>query len=279
MNPITREYFRTGFRRWLRWIAIAAVFAIACGFLAQWQWNRRTQVVKVIERLDRNYDNRVMPLEELVPRPGTFALKDEYRPVEISGKYLVSKATLLRNRPHNGNPGFHQLIPFRLDSGMIIIIDRGWLPTGDRQDSPDFNPLPPAGETRLVGRVHHYEQPDSRTAPIGQAMSIYPPQLARDWGIGSSEIYQGVYVLLADDGLAVQLPVKATKPDITEGNHLSYTFQWILFALMAFVAIYFNIRRDIEEKRLAEDPNFVPRPQRKRMGDDDKAVEDALLDR
>ena len=110
-------------------------------------------------------------------------------------------------------------------------------------------------------------------------MSIYPPQLARDWGIGSSEIYQGVYVLLADDGLAVQLPVKATKPDITEGNHLSYTFQWILFALMAFVAIYFNIRRDIEEKRLAEDPNFVPRPQRKRMGDDDKAVEDALLDR
>ena len=160
MNPITREYFRTGFRRWLRWIALAAVFAIACGFLAQWQWNRRTQVVKVIERLDRNYDNRVMPLEELVPRPGTFALKDEYRPVEISGKYLVSKATLLRNRPHNGNPGFHQLIPFRLDSGMIIIIDRGWLPTGDRQDSPDFNPLPPAGETRLAGRVHHYEQPD-----------------------------------------------------------------------------------------------------------------------
>ncbi|MEY2946460.1 MAG: hypothetical protein RL243_1244, partial [Actinomycetota bacterium] len=40
-DSITRDYFRTGFKRWIRWIAVAVVFAIACGFLANWQWNRR----------------------------------------------------------------------------------------------------------------------------------------------------------------------------------------------------------------------------------------------
>ena len=277
MNSITRDYFRTGFRRWLRWIALAIVFAIACGFLANWQWNRRTQVVKVIARLDHNYDFRMLPVETLVPNRAGFSASKEYRPALATGHYLLQHVTLLRNRPNNGNPGFDQLIPFQLDSGGVIIVDRGWLPTGDRQDSPDLNPLPAASTTRLVGRLHRHEQPDSRQAPKEQAMSIYPAQLAKDWGLKQSQIYGGAYLILADDGSAGNLPIRAAKPDITEGNHLSYTFQWILFALMAFAAIFFNIRRDIQEKRVAEDANFVPKPKRKRLGDDDKEVEDALL--
>ena len=277
MNSVTRDYFRTGFKRWLRWIALAVVFAIACGFLANWQWNRRTQVVNVIARLDHNYDFRVLPLEALVPNRSGFSSTKEYRPVMLAGHYLLQHQTLLRNQPNNGNPGFHQLIPFQLNGGGIVIVDRGWLPTGDRQDSPDLNPLPPASVARLVGRLHHAQQPDSRVAPKGQAMSIYPAQLAKDWGIKPSEIYAGAYVMLADDGTAGSLPIKATKPDITEGNHLSYTFQWILFGLMAFAAIFVNIRRDIQEKRVAEDAAYVPKPKRKRMGDDDKEAEDALL--
>jgi hypothetical protein len=47
---------------------------------------------------------------------------------------------------------------------------------------------------------------------------------------------------------------------------------------MAFIAIAINVRRDLNEKRAAEDATYVPKPKRKRVGDDDKAAEDALLD-
>jgi cytochrome oxidase assembly protein ShyY1 len=91
-------------------------------------------------------------------------------------------------------------------------------------------------------------------------------------------LYLGAYLELADDGTHSKDLVLAKRPDITEGNHLSYAFQWVLFALMAFVAIAINVRRDLDEKRAAEDASYVPKPKRKRVGDDDKAAEDALLD-
>jgi cytochrome oxidase assembly protein ShyY1 len=52
------DYVKSSVSRWLRWFALAVVFAIACAFLANWQLNRREQVVKIIERIDRNYSHQ-----------------------------------------------------------------------------------------------------------------------------------------------------------------------------------------------------------------------------
>jgi len=279
VNDLTRDYFRNGFKRWIRWIAVAAVFAVACGFLANWQVNRRTQVVKVIARLDRNYDHGVVPLEELVPSVTGFALKHEYRPVLVTGRYLASKALLLRNQINNGNPGFDQLVPFQLDSGKVVIINRGWLSTGSKQDLPDVVPAIVTGQVKVVGRLKHYQQPDGRSAPKGQAMSIYPAKLNQQWHFAAADLYRGAYLDLAvESPSSATLPALTTKPDISEGNHLSYAFQWVLFALMGFVAIAVNIRQDLREKRVAEDPTYAPKPRRKRLGEADNEAEDRLLD-
>jgi len=279
LRNLTRDYFRTGFKRWIRWIAVACVFAVACGFLANWQLNRRVQVVKVIQRLDRNYTHSLVPLEKLVPTTSGFALRYEYRPVLIRGKYLSRDALLLRNQINDGNPGFNQLVPFQLDSGKIIVVNRGWISTGQNHDLPDSIPPIVGGQIRLVGRLIHAQQRDARTAPKGQAMSIHPETLNLEWRFASDQLYRGAYLRLAAEAPASSsLPVLASRPDISEGNHLSYAFQWVLFALLGFGAIGVNIRQDLREKRMAEDPTFVPKPRRKRLGDADKEAEDALLD-
>ena len=279
MSSITREYFSTGFKRWLRWIALAVVFAVACGFLANWQWNRRVQVLTVINRIDRNWDHSMQPLETLVPRPSAFALKHEYLPVLVSGKYLAEKAVLLRNQVNNGSPGFDQLVPFQLDSGRVILIDRGWVSVGNSQNLPDSLPEIPAGRVTAVGRLIHMQQADSRTAPQGQAMSINTSQLNHRWKFDTADLYVGAFLRLAvEHPKPKAYPVLASKPDITEGNHLSYAFQWVLFAVLAFVAIFANIRKDLQELRAERDPNFVPKPpRRKRQTDIDAETEDALL--
>jgi cytochrome oxidase assembly protein ShyY1 len=279
-DSITRDYFRTGFKRWIRWIAVAVVFAIACGFLANWQWNRRVQVVKVITRLDRNYSHSVQPLAKLVPSTAGFSLRYEYRPALVTGHFDSSKLLLLRNQINNGNPGFDLLVPFVTDAGTAIVVDRGWVSVGAKQDSPDFIPPIPTGPVKLVGRLIHYQQPDSRTAPMGQAMSITPIKLNDQWRYPAGMLYQGAYLRLAvESPRASSYGILSIKPDISEGNHLSYAFQWILFALLGFAAIGANIRQDLREKRAASDPNYVaPVRKRKRLGDSDKEAEDALLD-
>ena len=277
-QSITRQYFRSEFKRWLRWIALAVIFAVACGFLANWQFNRRTQVVQVINRIDRNYTHTVSSLPELVPNPAGFSLKREYRPVEIQGRYRLDLLTLVRNRAQDGNVGYEELMPFELADGKLIVVSRGWIATSQNSGAPAAVPLPPATTPALIGRLIHVEHADGRTAPKGQVMSITPSVLAKNWGVAQDKIYQGAYLELADDGTRSKDLVLATRPDITEGNHLSYAFQWVLFALMAFIAIAINVRRDLNEKRAAEDATYVPKPKRKRVGDDDKAAEDALLD-
>ena len=279
-NDITRDYFRTGFKRWIRWIAIAIVFAIACGFLANWQWNRRIQVVKVITRIDRNYNHSVEPLAKLVPTTKGFSLRYEYRPVLVTGHFDVDKQLLLRNQINDGNPGFHVLVPFVNDAGTAIVVDRGWISVGQKQDNPDFIPEVPTGPVKLVGRLIHYQQPDSRSAPRGQAMSIYPVKLNEQWHYPTGSLYRGAYLRLAvEQPKAKSYPVLASKPEITEGNHLSYAFQWILFAVLGFAAIGANIRQDLREKRASTDPNYVPTVRKsKRVGQADNEAEDALLD-
>ena len=52
--------------------------------------------------------------------------------------------------------------------------------------------------------------------------------------------------------------------------------QWILFAVMAFIALVWAVRQEIRFKRMAEDPTYRPKV-RKKIGDEDKQAEDTIL--
>jgi hypothetical protein len=72
------------------------------------------------------------------------------------------------------------------------------------------------------------------------------------------------------------LPKLLSRPQLTEGNHLSYALQWIVFALMAFMALVWAVRQEIRFKKMAADPNYRPKS-RKKVGDDDNAAEDLII--
>jgi cytochrome oxidase assembly protein ShyY1 len=56
----------------------------------------------------------------------------------MSGTYLTDKSVLVRNRPLNGQAGFLQLVPFKLDSGEIVAVERGWLAVTSEYEAPGF---------------------------------------------------------------------------------------------------------------------------------------------
>lgn len=256
---------------------MAVVFSVACGFLANWQLNRREQVVKVIQRVERNYDHQRVRLSVMVPNRRDFKLSREYRRVWVSGNYLTTRPILIRNRPLDGVQGFQMLSAFKLDSGEIIFVDRGWVATGDNPSVAAKTVSPNLGTQLLVGRLKASEPLDDRSAPAYQSQSITPTALAEQLHLPAASVYSASYLLLEQESLKADTGKLSVKPSLDEGNHLSYAFQWVIFAVMAFLAIAWGIRQEKLQARALADPNFVIK-KRKRVGDDDKAAEDALLD-
>jgi cytochrome oxidase assembly protein ShyY1 len=236
------NYFRENWKHWSKWLAVVVVFAVGCGFLADWQFDRRAERVARINLVLENFDADTVPIAELLPELQTWSSELEWRAVELTGSYLSEKALLVRNRPNRGSPGFEQLLPFKTIDGRVLLVSRGWLPTGNEQDSPDANPLPSGEQRQIVVRLRPTEPVDSRSAPAQQVPNIDVPRVTELLGL--EDTYQGTYGRLYSDSSEEVRLLQMESPSTDEGNNLSYALQWILFGLMAFAALFWMIRQE-----------------------------------
>ncbi|MFI8632195.1 SURF1 family protein [Microbacterium sp. NPDC077663] len=267
--------------RWSGYVAMAVVFAIACAFLSNWQFSRNAERDAELTLVADNYAREPVALEDLVPSGQGFDPSDEWRPVEIRGRYLTDQTLLVRNRPHGGTSAFEVLVPFRADDGRVVLIDRGWVPPGDDQPEPDAVPAPPTGEVTVIGRLQPGEPPvrEGRSAPDGQVATIDLSLIAQMTG-QSGDMLDSAYVLMSEETPAPpERPQALEDPSADPGPYLSYAIQWILFAVMGFAFIWYMIRTEIRHRREDEQDGGRTRPTRpQRRRDRDMEAEDELLD-
>ena len=267
-------------RRWISYFALLVVFGIACGFLSAWQFDRRDERVAENRLVAEHYDAAPVPVAEALPRLDEFDPALEWQPVLLEGEYLADEQLLARARPRDGMPGFEILTPFRTTAGEVFIVNRGWIPTGEVQDHPDHVPAPPSGEVEVTARLQPGErQIPGRTAPEGQIATIHLPEIAERLG---APVYTGAYGLLRSEDPPAEHGRLAPRPAETEGNHLSYAFQWIIFAIIAALGLVHGIREEFRERN-EDDPRVVEarkraRERQRRRGPTDADEEDALLD-
>jgi len=261
---------RARITRWLSWISLATVFAIACWFLSQWQFARAAEVQKANEIVLQNYNSKPVVLEELLTPNSIWNPKLEYRQVVVTGHYLKKHIFLIRNRPFEGNPGFLQLVAFQTDSKNIIWVERGWLPTGNLQDAPDYVPEINDTHRQLTLRLRPTEPKLDRGAPLGQLPSI--DLITANSTITTLPKYSQAYGRLVTEFPELSAGATMPMPELNEGNHLSYAMQWILFALMALGALYWTIAQD--RRRVA---GLAPRRIKLLTKDRDAEAEDELL--
>ena len=264
------NYLRDSWKRWVAWLFLAIAFAIACGFLSNWQFNRRAEALAQMNQVSSLYNSAPVPVQN---QP--FKATDEWRPVSIQGHFLPGNALLVRNRPLDGDPGFLELLPFQAESGVIYAVEAGWLPADERLNPPKVFPVPTATEQSIWGRERPSEPTLNRSAPNGQIATINLPTFTKLIG-AKDQVQETFYVSLGESNFAkAGFPKLLPMPQLDEGNHLSYAIQWIIFAVLAFGALVWAVRQEIHFKRLASDATYVPK-QRKKVGDEDKAAEDAV---
>ncbi len=282
--------------KWLGYLLLAAIFATACVFLGRWQMDRRAETLAEINRVVSNYSAAPIPFAEARNEFTRMDPEKEWTQVELKGRYDAEGQRVVRNRTLNGQPGYEVVVPFKLDTGETVVIDRGWLPIGNNTPGrPDSVPQPPSGEVTAVVRLKPGEPQLQRGAPDGQLASIDLPAYSSELGY---PLLAGAYGLLTSETPPVaDMPAAFPMPATEEGTHLSYSLQWFAFGVLMFVGFGYAARQqarnaaiDAQDALEAEEAGLEPMystaaaarrrtPPRRRNGKPTaEEEEDAILD-
>jgi len=201
--------------------------------LGRWQWHRAGQAEALQQAFAQGGGARLN-----LPAAGTAGLP-RYSGVQLRGRYDSQHQFLLDNMSHDGQPGYEVLTPLQLPDGRTVIVNRGWIPlTQSRRQLPDVG-IADAAEGHASGRLDNLPRP-------GIALGHAPPARDAPWPKLTS------FPTMADLSAALgrplepdQLLLDAGSPDgytrdwqpsgMTPAQHLSYAFQWWLFAAVALV--------------------------------------------
>ena len=255
--------------RWLGYLALLLVYVTVCGILCWWQWNRRDEAQTAIQRLDSNWSAPSSPVEDALPQPYGFDADQQWQRVELDGEYLVDEALMMRGRMREGTVGFQQVVPFLTNDGTVFYVDRGWIPvSSEGAEQPESVPEIPTGQISVIARLRPNEGDIGKGAPAGQIASVDLESLSNRH---SETVYTGAYGLLeSEDGAVPDDIAPHDRPLLDEGPHLSYSLQWVMFALVGIVGFGYALRVDTRNLQ------GLPKASKRKSVDDEE--EDALLD-
>jgi cytochrome oxidase assembly protein ShyY1 len=111
--------------QWWLLLLLTLVFIAITMKLGFWQLSR----AQLRERIDAEQRDSATqaPLSGDDLRALPPGAKPLYRRVNVAGQWLPSW-TLFLNRPQNGRPGFWVMTPMQLPNGLVVLVQRGWVP-------------------------------------------------------------------------------------------------------------------------------------------------------
>lgn len=207
---------------------------VSLGF---WQLSRAEEKREIGNSWEQRRAEAPVALDTLPTAPEALA----FRRVVLQGEFLPGRNFLLDNRIREGRYGVEVLSPFRLDSGTVALVNRGWL-QGDqyRQQLPE---VPAAAGTQVVGYVYvppgeSYTLGDVATGDTWPRLvqAIDMPALAEQMG---EQLWPYTVRVNADHAAALiaDWPLVNARPE----KHEAYAAQWFAMALvLAGIALWRN---------------------------------------
>jgi cytochrome oxidase assembly protein ShyY1 len=233
------------------WVALALVviaFTYLCfSVLAPWQLGKNTRTSRENNQIQQSLTTAPVPLKTLLPRQDSSAPDAQWRRVTATGHYLPDKQLLARLRVADGEPALEVLVPFIVDGGPSVLVDRGYVRPEQGSRVPPIPP-PPHETVTITARLRDSEQPvldkESFTSDgVRHVYSIDVSQIATLTGVALA----GSYLQLVDNqpgGLGV-----IGVPHLDAGPFLSYGIQWITFGVIAPILLGYFVYAEIRARR------------------------------
>jgi len=248
--------------QWLALYVVVAAFAWLCfTVLAPWQLGKNTTTSRENTQIASSLNTDPVPLTNYLPRQDSSAHEHQWQRVTASGSYLPEAQVLARLRSVDGAPAYEVLVPFVVDGGPTVLVNRGYVKPEQGTAVPSIAAAP-AEPVTITARLRDSEmlavgREPFRAEGAMQVYSINPGQVSQVTGVPLT----GSYLQLVEDqpgGLGV-IPL----PILDAGPFLSYGIQWIAFGIIAPIGVGYFILAEVKvrrrEKALAK-PQGEPEP-------------------
>ena len=233
-----------------RWFVPVAVLLFA-GFMAlgSWQVQRRAWKLDLIERVEARVHAAAVPAPEPARWNEVDAAHDEYRRVEVDGRYLDAATTFVQAVTESG-PGFWVLTPLQRPDGSIVLVNRGYVPPEARaQVLPGGGPVQVTGLLRLTepggGFLRHNDPAGSRwySRDVAAIATAHGLTTVAPYFIDAQATASSAPAASAA-GVA---PVAGLTVIAFHNSHLVYAITWYTLALMVAGAAW-RLRHVIGEE-------------------------------
>jgi surfeit locus 1 family protein len=199
--------------------------------LGVWQMDRRAWKRDILDRIETNQAAAPLTLDELLKGD---PLRFEYGRVRVSGSFLHDKEFYLAARSLKDKVGMQVVTPLRADDGIIVLFDRGWIPSEKKEPAKRAEGQIP-GKVELVGIVRR-SQIKRQFAPDNDPARNFwfhvDVPVMRQMAGGQPDPVLDTFFLEADaTANPGGVPIGGqTRLDIPN-DHLQYAITWFLIAL------------------------------------------------
>ena len=185
----------------------------------------------------------LLPAIDLSQVQNNFA-EFEWRTVITSGVFNADKQILLKNRYFEGVYGYEVLTRFTTADSRSFWVDRGWVAAGASATiAPVTSPVP-TGLVSITARLRL----DS-SLPSGSFFALplnRDDDLVSKLNAQSGLASENYYLDLISGSLPALTPTAPAEiPSLSDGPHLAYAVQWVLFAALVLYGRYLIRRMDL----------------------------------
>src|SRR6185312_449216 len=160
---------------WLALFVVVIAFAYLCfTVLAPWQLGKNTKTTRENSQISRSLNAEPVPLTDILPQQNSSATDGQWQRVTATGRYLSDRQVVARLRVIEGEPAYEVLVPFAVDGGPTVLVDRGYVKPEQGSGVPPFASAP-TGKVTITARLRDSEQAPEGKAPFRQdgAQQVY----------------------------------------------------------------------------------------------------------
>jgi surfeit locus 1 family protein len=211
------------------WAFAAAAAACAAGIaLGHWQAGRADQKRALGAQLEQAFKAPPLEIPDGKVDPRDYVMKH----VAARGRFVDEHTVFLDNKLRRGRPGYEVVTPLRLDDGVCVLVNRGWVEAGRTRAVLPQVPAP-AGEVRVEGLglarlAHALELGEAAPGKVRQNVDLLA--FEKETGLRFQRIVIEQHSAVPD-GLLREWP----RPDAGIEKHESYALQWYSLAGLAVV--------------------------------------------
>ena len=227
--------------KWIAFHVLIVALVTIMLMLANWHWDRHHQRVAFNNTLIERVDAPTQPLEQILLKfPDSSDA--EWRSVVVTGLYLQDHDIQIVNVSQGGGPGFDPVTPLQLSDGRLILVNRGFIPLGGAVQQAPTGPVTLQGRLRASSTKRIGAVSDASSGVLTEVQRIDIARLQQQMPSPLVNVYLEMQSSSPADDATLS---RIAEPTFSNGSHLGYVGQWVLFSLCALGGWFAIVRREV----------------------------------